>query len=87
MQIDGDLAAAIGIVSSIVSSSIGYGVMKEKLRRTEKDIDAIRSDNKDYVTHNHFDAVLGPLRRTLELVQKDVKEILRAVSTKNQEED
>lgn len=65
--------------------------MKEKLRRSEKDVDALREDiaelrkecEKDtdrFVTHQHLTAVVGPISRQLEMVQKDVKEILRVVS-------
>lgn len=62
-------------------------MMQEKIRRLEKDRDEEKQEREDlrkeldkYVTHSHFQAVIDPLRRTLELVQKDVKEILRAVS-------
>lgn len=61
--------------------------MREKVRRLEKDIDQFRDETKEYtkeyVTQNHFKAVLDPLQRTLEMVQKDVKEILRAVASTN----
>lgn len=58
--------------------------MREKLRRTEKDVDdlrdQVREDQKSFVTHQHLEAVVEPLRRTLDGVQKDVKEILRVVA-------
>lgn len=82
MQLDAELAAAIGVTSSIVSTGVGYGIMKEKLRRLEKDFEELKQEQKSYVTLPHFDAVITPLNRTLDTVQRDVKEILRAVSTK-----
>jgi len=54
--------------------------MREKVRRIEKDVDELRDEQKGYVTYRHFDSVVEPMKRTLELVQRDVKEILRAVS-------
>lgn len=54
--------------------------MKEKVRRLEEDLHDMRKDQKAYVTFQHFDAVIEPMRRTLENVQRDIKEILRAVS-------
>jgi hypothetical protein len=58
--------------------------MKEKMRRMEKDIDELRKDcerdQEKFVTHQHLNAVVEPMRQSLETVQKDVKEILRVVS-------
>lgn len=93
MQIDGEVATLIGILSSIGSTAIGYGIVREKVRRLEKDVDdqsrefkdvldRIFKDQKDFVTYNHLDAVVEPIKDTLNVVQKDVKEILRAVSAK-----
>lgn len=67
--------------------------MSEKVRRLEVDVDeqhkeckaeiaATRNDAKNFVTYNHLDAVIEPIKDTLNVVQKDVKEILRAVSSK-----
>jgi hypothetical protein len=81
MQIDAEFAAVIGIASSLLTAGIGYGIMSEKVRRVEEDLHELKDGQKDYVTFHHFDAVIEPIKRTLELVQKDVKEILRAVST------
>lgn len=59
--------------------------MKEKMRRMEKDIDELRKECEKYldrfVTHQHLTAVVGPISRQLEMVQKDVKEILHVVSS------
>jgi len=55
--------------------------MKEKIRRLERDMDDLSEERENYVTFKHFDAVIQPLVNTLEIVQKDVREILRAVSS------
>lgn len=80
MQIDAEAAAGIGILSSVASGLVGYGIMREKVRRTEKDLEDLRRDQKDFVTQKHFDTVLEPLKTAVVVIQKDIKEILRAVS-------
>lgn len=93
MQIDGEVATLIGILSSLGSTAIGYGIVREKVRRLEKDVedqardfkdqvDCVLRDQKEFVTYGHLDAVVEPIKDTLNVVQKDVKEILRAVSSK-----
>lgn len=77
MQIDAEFAAAIGVASSIISSGIGYGVLKEKVRRLERDLE--KSEER-YVTIAHFNAVVQPIREALDTLQKDVKEILSLVA-------
>lgn len=79
--LDPEWSALLGVGSSIVSAFIGYGIMREKVMRLESDFRDFKQDAKAFVTHEHFNAVLEPLKRTLEMVQRDVKEILRAVST------
>ena len=58
--------------------------MKEKVRRLEQDMEDVRDEakqaQKSFVTFQHFDAVIDPLKRQINDVQKDIKEILRAVS-------
>jgi truncated hemoglobin YjbI len=57
--------------------------MKEKLRRLEDDIHQVKKEQKEYVTFHHFDAVIDPMRRTLNEVQKDIKEVLREIIKTN----
>lgn len=85
MQIDAETAAILGVASSFLTSIIGYGIVKEKVRRLETDLHDMQRDQEKYVTFKHFDAVIQPLSKTLELVQRDVREILRAVSSAHQE--
>lgn len=56
--------------------------MKEKVRRLEVDLEYAKEEAKQYVTMTHFDAVIAPMKDSLVTLQKDVKEILRAVSRK-----
>lgn len=73
------LSILCGVLSAALTTAIGWGVMKEKIRRIEADIAFIHEDRKTYVTHEHFEAVVQPIKSTLDVVQKDVKEILRVV--------
>lgn len=77
MQIDSEFAAVIGVASSVISSGVGYGILKEKVRRLERELE--KSEER-YVTLTHFNDVVEPIRRAIESVQKDVKEILSYVS-------
>lgn len=91
MQIDGEASALIGLASSIVASAIGYGVMREKVSRTESrqgDLDCRIDEleerlNEKFVTHQYFNVVLQPIKELLNAVQGDVKEILRLQTEKN----
>lgn len=57
--------------------------MKEKLNRLQRDFEELREEQKDYVTMKHFDAVVEPIKLAITTMQKDVKEILRAVSERH----
>lgn len=80
MQINGELASVIGILSSIGAAFVAYGIMREKIRNLEKDFEDLISEQKNYVTMKHFDAVIEPVKTSIAVIQKDIKEILRAVS-------
>ena len=76
------IASSVG--SAVTASGFAYGIMKEKVGRLETDLKELRVSQKEYVPFHHFEAVIGPMRRTLELVEKDIKEILRVVSGANE---
>lgn len=57
--------------------------MREKVKRLEQDFHELREEQKDYVTMKHFDAVVEPIKLAIVTMQKDVKEILRAVSERH----
>lgn len=59
--------------------------MKEKVARLESDIRDLREGQKEYVPFHHFEAVIEPMRRALDSLQKDIKEILRVVSSHQNE--
>jgi hypothetical protein len=84
VQVDATTTAILSlVVSSIVSvatTAVGFGIMKEKVARAEKETENLRNSLNDYVTHKHFEAVIAPLRRTLDVMQSDIKEVLRALS-------
>ena len=86
MSIDPELAAAIGIASSVLTAATGYGIMSEKVRRLESDLGEMQVQQKEYVTFHHFDAVILPISRSLDVLQRDVKEILREVINHSKQE-
>jgi tryptophanase len=76
----------------VLAAGIGHGVMREKVLRLERDIsqqrdeherdmDRLEVERKDFVTHQHLDAVVEPMKRVLDTLTRDVKEILRVVSS------
>lgn len=73
MQIDAELAAVIGVVSSVVSYGIGYGVMKEKVRQLEE---KVKQAEDRVVAKATFDATLPPIQDSLREVHGDIKKIL-----------
>lgn len=76
--------------SSVFTGGVMYGMFKTKLADIEGRLDKailesrddrkdLREEQKNFVTINHFEAVIYPLRRAIETVEMDVKEILKAV--------
>lgn len=63
-----------------------YGIMRTKVDKLERIVDhnskQIEDMDDHFVSFKHFEAVIGPMRRTLEMVERDVKEILKAVLKK-----
>lgn len=85
MPIDGDTAAWIGVASSLVTAIGGYFVIKEKVKRLEEDVHELKGDTDKFVTFTHFDAVIMPLRNTLDSVQVDIKVLLKMISSHREE--
>lgn len=63
------LSAAISLGGSL----IGYGMIREKVARMEKDFD---EHKKNAVTIQHFDAVVRPITETVKEMRDDVKKLL-----------
>lgn len=93
MILDADIAALIGAGTSVLSFVCGQAVMKEKIRRLEKDYEETQKEIKDtqsalkleqskFVTYQHFDAVVLPFVKTLDNVQSDIKLLLRLAAEK-----
>jgi hypothetical protein len=78
--VDGETGAYIGIVSSLVTAIGGYFVTREKVRRLEDDVHELKDERTKFVTFTHFDAVIQPLRATLDSVQVDIKVLLKMVA-------
>jgi hypothetical protein len=84
MQIDAESAAILGIISSIISTGVGYGMMKEKVARLERDIE---SDKDNIVTYRHFDGIIGPIQKSIIDMQNDIKKILIILTRINKKND
>lgn len=80
---DGVAAAVIGVVSSVFAAGVAWGLLSQRVNTLEKEIERYVLETKersnDFVTQTHFSAVIDPLKRAIEIMQKDVKEILKAV--------
>ena len=83
-------SSILGVASSVVLWAVAHGVMKEKIRRLEETLDKaiieskadrrdLRDEQQKFVTYTHLELVVAPLRTSLGELQRDVKEILRAV--------
>ena len=79
-ELNAIIGAIAGAGTSILSAFVTHGIITEKVRRLEEDLKALKVEQNEFVTYKHLDAVVEPLRKTLDTVQEDVKEILRAVS-------
>lgn len=80
-----------GVLTSFLTGGVVYGVMREKVyqleiklgdavKESKEDRRDIREEMKTFVTHGHLEAVIEPIKDTLDMLQSDVKEILKAVS-------
>jgi hypothetical protein len=85
-------ATIASLITSIIFTGISFGILKEKVRMLEKQADELESELKShekedsllhekFVSFQHLETVLGPIEKSLEIVQKDIKEILRVVGT------
>lgn len=84
MQIDSELLATITAVgSSIITSSIGYGVLRQKVSRLEVDlekhIEDVKDAHKEFVPKALFDAVFVQLKADLSELKLSMKEILTLI--------
>lgn len=67
------VGAAISGVISLITVSIAYGILSEKVRRIEHDIEKI---DEEIVTKDLFQSVVYPIRETVTEVGRDIKKIM-----------
>lgn len=73
MPIDNEiLGVASGVISSIVSTSIAWGVMRQKIEHLEKTIDS-------KVDIEVFRATMKPIHDDLHEMRGDLKELLKTI--------
>lgn len=68
---------------SLAGSLVGYGMIREKVARIERDLD---EHKKVAITLQHFDAVIKPIRETMREMRDDIKTILNNSRHHNDEE-
>lgn len=80
MQVDTELIGVLsGIISSVIGTSVGYGIMKHKVDRLEKDMLAAE---RKYVSNELFSATIQPLKEDLHEMKQDLKEVLKTIQTR-----
>lgn len=90
MQIDALTAAAISVASTLFGVGLAWGLMTQKVNGLVQKMNSLEQDLKDFredldkksesfVTHPHFSAVTGPLHQSINIIQKDIKEILKLI--------
>ena len=89
MQFDSNEASGLigtiaGVVSSILTTGIGFGIIKAKVERLEKDMDRAM---ENFVSLDLFNATVEPFRKDIHEIQRDIKKILAAVSGHNKIDD
>lgn len=76
----------LSLLTSGFSAYVGYAIVKEKVNRLESDVRELQGANDrahdTFVSYQHFNAVIEPIRKTLDNVQADIKEILGAIREK-----
>ena len=85
---DALFGAGCALLASVLSSAVVFGVMKTKLTRIERDLEKHETQCEQereriearYVPRTEFDAVVRPIRKSLENLERDVKQILKAVA-------
>lgn len=65
-----------GILSSIISCAVGYGMMKSRVDRLENDISKC-------VSLDLFNATVGALREDLHEMKQDLRELLKTVQSQS----
>ena len=82
LTLDTYIGAGIGILSSIISAAITYGAMKEKVARLEAEVKENHEEMDGMVSFRHFEAVIEPIKNTLEAIEKDIKELILLIARK-----
>lgn len=81
--LDADLAAVIGVVSSVVSAGITYGTMKEKIFHLDEKLKEHSQEMANLVSYKHFEMIISPINVTLKEIERDIKKLI-VVTAHNQ---
>jgi len=78
MQFDSDFIATIaGVASSLVATALGWGVLKTKVTRLERDIEQMMSK---FVSTDLFNAIISGMKEDLHEMKGDMKKVLQAIN-------
>lgn len=81
MHINPELANLIvALVTSLVASSVSYGVIRTKVSRLEKDLDNFE---RRFVSQEVFHAVMDTLKEDLHELKGSMKELLSLVHNRD----
>ena len=81
MQINPELISALaGVISSILGSAIGYGVLKTKVHRLERDMEEFE---KKFVSTELFNALMSQVKDDLHDLKSSMKELLSLVHNRD----
>ena len=69
--------AAIAIVSSLITASAAWGIMKTRVDRLESDF--AKMDER-FVTKEYFEAAFEPVQEAIKEIRADIKQILMLMS-------
>lgn len=85
MSIDDSILT--GAISSAFSIGVTWGIMQARIdamtRRLDSIDNKIESVEEECVTHKHMDAVVNPIQKVVEEIQKDIKKLLVLVAKKD----
>lgn len=78
MQFSSDpIAAVTGIISSIIATAIGWGVLKTKVARLERDLEVMASK---FVSTELFNAIVTGMKEDLHEMKGDIKKVLEHIN-------
>lgn len=84
MDLSAELAAAVGVISSVFSAGIAWGITRTQIEglkeAMEEEVARRERLESRMVTMDHFKAVVEPIQQDIRDLGRDIKKILAIVS-------